>query len=407
MQSGDYTYIWQAQDWPHWRYDLAALAQALADVSRAQGVLMGRLADVGMAVREQASLSALTQDVIKTSEIEGEVLPAASVRSSMARRLGVDIGAIAPLDRHVEGVVDMVLDATANCNAALTRDRLLGWHAALFPTGYSGLAPIKVGSWRDDASGPMQVVSGPIGRQRVHFEAPPAAQLEAEMDRFINWANQHSPEEHPQTRRFAPGPPRGMRKLGGGPAFSHELPLIKAGLAHLWLVTLHPFDDGNGRIARAVGDLFLARADGSPQRFYSLSAQIQQERKAYYEILERTQKASLDVTEWLAWFLAALHRAVEQAQHTQDAVLAKTRFWQRWASTPAAPLNERQIKLLNRVLDGFEGKLTSSKWAAMAKCSADTALRDITALVARGMLRKSASGGGRNTCYELSDEGHV
>jgi Fic family protein len=373
MNGGDYTYIWQARDWPTWRYDLAALAQSLADVSRAQGLLMGRLADVGMALRDQANLSTLTEDVIKTSEIEGEQLNVESVRSSIARRLGVDIGALAPVDRHVEGVVEMVLDATANCNAAVTRDRLFGWHAALFPTGYSGLVRINVGGWRDDATGPMQVVSGPLGRQRVHFEAPPADRLQSETDRFISWAN----------------------------SASNEPPLIKAGLAHLWFVTLHPFDDGNGRIARAVGDLFLARADGSPQRFYSLSAQIQRERKAYYDILERTQKQSLDVTEWLAWFLETLHRAVDHAQHTPQAVLAKTRFWQRWAAPGCAPLNERQVKLVNRLLDGFEGKLTSSKWAAIAKCSPDTALRDITDLVNRGVLRKSDAGG-RSTSYELN-----
>ena len=373
MKSGDYTYIWQASDWPSWRYDLAALAQSLADVSRAQGLLMGRLADVGMALRDQASLSALTEDVIKTSEIEGEQLNVESVRSSIARRLGVDIGALAPVDRHVEGVVEMVLDATANCNAGVTRDRLFGWHAALFPTGYSGLVRINVGGWRDDTTGPMQVVSGPLGRQRMHFEAPPADRLQSETDRFINWAN----------------------------SASNEPPLIKAGLAHLWLITLHPFDDGNGRIARAAGDLFLARADGSPQRFYSLSAQIQRERKAYYDILERAQKQSLDVTEWLAWFLETLHRAVDQAQHTLDAVLAKTRFWQRWAAPGSAPLNERQVKLVNRLLDGFEGKLTSSKWASIAKCSPDTALRDITDLLARGVLRKSDAGG-RSTSYELT-----
>jgi len=371
MNGGDNIYIWQASDWPTWRFDLAALAQPLADVSRAQGLLMGRLADVGMALRDQASLSALTEDVIKTSEIEGEQLNVASVRSSIARRLGVDIGALATVDRDVEGVVEMVLDATANCNAPVTRDRLFGWHAALFPTGYSGLIRINVGGWRDDAKGPMRVVSGPRGRQRVHFEAPPADRLESETVRFLAWAN----------------------------SMSGEPPLIKAGLAHLWLVTLHPFDDGNGRIARAVGDLFLARADGSPQRFYSLSAQIQRERKAYYDILERTQKQSLDVTEWLAWFLDTLHRAVDQAQHTLDAVLAKTRFWHRWATTP---LNERQVKLLNRLLDGFEGKLTSSKWAAIAKCSPDTALRDVTDLLARGVLRKSDAGG-RSTSYELND----
>lgn len=371
MNSGDYNYIWQAIDWPSWHYDLASLASPLADVSRAQGLLLGRLADVGMALRDQASLAALTEDVIKTSEIEGERLDAESVRSSIARRLGVDIGALAPVDRHVEGVVEMVLDATARCEAALTKDRLFGWHAALFPTGYSGLAQIHVGAFRDDASGPMQVVSGPIGRQRVHFEAPPADRLDAEMTRFIEWVN----------------------------ASTADHPILKAGLAHLWFVTLHPFDDGNGRIARAIGDLLLARADGSPQRFYSLSAQIQRERRDYYDLLERTQKGSLDVTPWLKWFLENLAMAVNTAQHTLDAVLAKTRFWQRWATTP---LNERQVKLLNRLLDGFEGKLNSSKWAAIAKCSPDTALRDINELLTHGVLRKSAAGG-RSTSYELNE----
>lgn len=371
MNGGDNGYIWQAADWPAWRYDLAALAGPLAEVSGAQGLLLGRLADVGMGLRDQASLAALTEDVVKTSEIEGERLDVESVRSSIARRLGVDIGALAAVDRHVEGVVEMVLDATARCDAPVTRERLSGWHAALFPTGYSGLARIKVGGWRDDTNGPMQVVSGPVGRQRVHFEAPPADRLEAEMGRFIDWVD----------------------------GASNDPPLIRAGLGHLWFVTLHPFDDGNGRIARAVGDLLLARADGSAQRFYSLSAQIQRERKAYYEILERTQKGTLDVTAWLAWFLDTLHRAIDQAQHTLDAVLAKARFWQRVAGTP---MNERQVKLLNRLLDGFEGKLTSSKWAAIAGCSPDTALRDISDLLARGVLRKSVAGG-RSTSYELSE----
>ena len=371
MNSGDYKYIWQASDWPNWRFDLVSLAGPMADVSRAQGLLIGRLADVGVALRDQASLATLTEDVVKTSEIEGEQLKVESVRSSIARRLGVDIGALAPVDRDVEGVVEMVLDATANCYAPVSRERLFGWHASLFPTGHSGLSKIKVGGWRDDTGGTMQVVSDSIGRQRVHFEAPPADRLDIETSRFLDWLN----------------------------SASNEPPLLKAGLGHLWFVTLHPFDDGNGRIARAIGDLLLARADGSPQRFYSLSAQIQRERKAYYDILERTQKRSMDVTEWLAWFLATLHRAVDQAQHTLDAVLAKVRFWQRWATMP---LNERQVKLLNKLLDGFEGKLTSSKWAVIAKCSPDTALRDINDLVTRGVLRKNDAGG-RSTSYELND----
>jgi Fic family protein len=372
MRSGEKRYIWQADDWPHWRYDLPALTEPLAEVSRAQGVLLGRLADVGLALRDQASLVALTEDVVRTSEIEGEALNVESVRSSIARRRGVAIGAVAPADRHVEGVVEMVLDATLHSGAALSAERLWGWHAALFPTGYSGLSRIAIAQWRDDAAGPMQVVSGPIGRRKVHFEAPPATVLADETARFFAWANDGK---------------------SGEPA------LIKAGLAHLWLVTLHPFDDGNGRIARAVGDLFLARADGSPQRFYSLSAQIQRERKDYYDVLERTQKGSLDVTGWLLWFLGTLGRAVASAQIALDGVLLRARFWQRWAGTP---MNPRQVKLLRRLLDGFEGKLTSSKWAAIAKCSPDTALRDITQLMELGALKKSP-GGGRSTGYELAD----
>ncbi|ARP79864.1 cell filamentation protein Fic [Bordetella genomosp. 8] len=372
MNSGDYLYIWQGADWPAWRYDLAALAGPMDRVSRAQGLLLGRMADLDLALRDAASLGALTEDVVNTSEIEGEHLNVASVRSSIARRLGVDIGALAPVDRHVEGIVEMVLDATANHGAPLTAERLFAWHAALFPTGYSGLSKITTGGWRDDAHGPMQVVSGRVDRQRVHYEAPPAARLPKEMAGFLAWVNS---------------------------AAAGEPPLVRAGLGHLWFVTLHPFDDGNGRIARAVGDLLLARADGSPQRFYSLSAQIQRERKAYYDILEATQKGSMDVTAWLSWFLETLHAAVASAHGTVDAVLRKARFWQR---LPGARLNERQVKVLNRLLDGFEGKLTSGKWAALAKCSPDTALRDISELVQLGVLRRSQAGG-RSTSYELAD----
>lgn len=362
-------YVWQSPHWPRWHYDLAALAAPMAETTRQQGLLLGRLADLGMGFRNEASLAVLTEDVVKTSAIEGESLNVASVRSSVARRLGVDIGALAPSDRHVDGVVDMILDATSNARLPVDASRLFGWHAALFPTGYSGLSRIRVAAWRDDANGPMQVVSGPIGRQHVHYEAPPADRLEGEMARFLDWLN--GTDEDP--------------------------PLIKAGIGHLWFVTLHPFDDGNGRIARAIGDLLLARADGTPQRFYSLSAQIQRERKAYYDILERTQKGSLDITEWLAWFLTTLHAAVIQANKTLDRVLRKARFWQQAATVP---MNERQIKVLNRLLDGFEGKMTSAKWASIGKCSNDTALRDINELVQRGVLQKSAAGG-RSTSYEL------
>ena len=369
MNGGDKHYLWQRDDWPRWRYNHQRLAPLLAQVHQAQGHLLGRMHDMGMDLRDQATLRVLTEDVLKTSEIEGETLNPDSVRSSIARRLGVDIGALAPVDRHVDGVVDMVLDATQEHNTPLSAERLFGWHAALFPTGYSGLAKIRVGHWRDDAQGPMQVVSGPLHRQKVHYEAPPAQLLDAEMADFLSWFNGEQTDD----------------------------PVIQAGLAHLWLVSIHPFEDGNGRIARAVGDMALARAERSTQRYYSLSAQIQRERKAYYDRLEATQKGDMDVTDWLEWFLGVLRRAVEQAQQTLDTVLSKARFWQHWAGTP---LNDRQIKLLNQLLDGFDGKLTSSKWAAIAKCSQDTALRDITELLERNVLQKSAASG-RSTSYEL------
>jgi len=362
-------YLWQRPDWPQWRLDAAALAVPLAQVHRAQGHLAGSMAELGLAQRDQATLQALTQEVVTTSAIEGEALNLDVVRSSVARRLGVDIGALAPSDRHVDGVVDMVLNATQHHAEPLTAERLFGWHAALFPTGYSGHLRIKVGQWRNDAAGPMQVVSGPVGREKVHFEAPPATALPAETAAFMAWFNAPS----------------------AGDA------LIHAGLAHLWLVTLHPFDDGNGRISRAVGDMALARAEGTAQRFYSLSAQIQRERKQYYEQLEATQRGTLDVTPWLDWFLACLLRAVQGADGLLAGVLDKAQFWQRWAGTP---LNARQTLVLDRVLDGMEGKLTNAKWAAIGKCSADTALRDINDLLARGLLRR-VEGGGRSTGYQV------
>ncbi|MDP3857491.1 MAG: Fic family protein [Stagnimonas sp.] len=370
MNGGEYSFVWQRPDWPNWQFDLTRVAVPLAAVSRAQGELFGRLADVGLALRDQAALSALTEDVVQTSAIEGESLNAQSVRSSVARRLGVDIGALAPADRQVDGLVDMVLDATGASQAPLTAERLRGWHAALFPTGFSGLHQIEVGCWRSDAEGPMQVVSGPHQRQRVHFEAPPAARLDAEMQRFLAWAN----------------------------ADTGEPLLLKSGLAHLWFVTIHPFDDGNGRIARALGDLFLTRADGHAPRFYSLSAEIQRQRAAYYAVLERTQRGGLEVTEWLLWFLDTLGSAVLAAQQGLDAVLHKARFWRHWSGTP---MNARQIKLLNRLLDGYEGKLTSGRWARMADCSSDTALRDISELMRMGVLQPMP-GGGRSAGYELA-----
>jgi len=311
----------------------------------------------------------LTQEVITTSAIEGETLNLEAVRSSIARTLGVDIGALAPADRHVDGVVDMVLDASQQHAQTLTAERLFGWHAALFPTGFSGRLRIQVGTWRNDAAGPMQVVSGPVGREKVHFEAPPAHALSAQTAAFLDWFN---------------------AKPSGDA-------LVHAGLAHLWLMTLHPFDDGNGRISRAVGDMALARAEGSAQRFYSQSAQIQRERKQYYQQLEAAQRGTMDVTPWLEWFFACLLRAVQGADGLLAGVLDKAQFWQRWAGTP---LNARQISVLNRALDGMDGQLTNAKWAAIGKCSADTALRDINDLLARGVLRR-LEGGGRNTAYGL------
>lgn len=362
-------YIWQHPNWPNFTCDLARLAAPLASFRHAQGRLLGRMESLGFRLRDEAWLQTLTQDALKTSEIEGERLDSEQVRSSIARRLGLDIGALVPVDRHVEGIVEVMLDATRHYARPLTAERLLAWHGALFPTGRSGLAKIRVAAWRDDSAGPMQVVSGPIGRETVHYLAPPAERLDAEMHKFLPWLEQ-------------PG----------------ELDaVLKAGLAHLWLISLHPFDDGNGRIARAVADMALARSENTPQRFYSLSAQIEQERDSYYEILEQTQKGGLEVSEWLLWFLACLQNAVARAEVTLAAVLIRAGFWERFAGTR---MNERQIKVLNTMLDGFTGKLTTSKWAKLAKCSQDTAYRDILALIEMGALLKAESAG-RSTHYEL------
>lgn len=362
-------YIHQHRDWPQFRWSEKALANRLAAVRHRQGRLVGRMEALGFRFREEALLATLTEDVLKSSEIEGEALDKAQVRSSIARRLGLDVGALAPADRDVEGVVEMTLDATQRYEAPLTEERLFGWHAALFPTGRSGLSRITVGAWRSDKSGPMQVVSGPMGRERVHFEAPPARRLDAEVETFLAW-------------------------FEGSPDID---PVLKAGLAHLWFLTIHPFEDGNGRIARALADLALARSEQSPQRFYSMSAQIRSERNAYYEVLERSQRGGLEVTQWLAWFLDCLDRALDRAEGIYSRVLAKAGFWERHGQSD---LSERQRLVINRLLDGFEGKLTSSKWAALAKCSQDTALRDIEDLRRRGILTRDASGG-RSTGYSL------
>ncbi len=363
-------YIHQRKDWPAFRWDADALVPAVAKARQLQSHLLGRMAAVGFDLRSEANLETLILDVVRTSAIEGEVLDPAQVRSSLARRLGLDVSGAAPVDRNVEGMVEMMLDATQQADAKLTADRLFGWHAALFPAGRSGIYKILVGRWRDDSTGPMQVVSGAMGRERVHYEAPAAARLKGEMTAFLKWVNTE-------------------RSLD---------PLIKAGLAHFWFVNLHPFDDGNGRIARAIADLLLARSDGSPQRFYSMSAQIRTERKRYYAILERSQRGSLDVTEWLAWFMACLQRAIAASEETLSAVLNKHRFWQTHAKTI---LNPRQVKLLNKLLDGFEGNLTSSKYAKLTKTSQDTASRDIADLVAKKILKKGRAGG-RSTHFVLA-----
>ena len=364
------TYIHELSDWPKFTWSHEQIADQLAAVSRHQGRLIGRMEALGFPLRAEAVLQSLTEEVIKSSEIEGEVLDKEQVRSSIARRLGLDIGALAPVDRNVEGVVEMMLDATQGYDQPLTEERLFGWHAALFPTGRSGMTEITVGGWRTDKSDPVQVVSGPIGREKVHYEAPMTSRLKGEMRAFLKWFN-------------------------AGPNIDA---VLKAAVAHLWFVTVHPFEDGNGRIARAIADMALARSEESPRRFYSMSAQIRAERKGYYDILETTQKGDLDITAWLRWFLACLDRAFDGAEVTLASVLTKARFWETHANER---FNDRQRKVLNRVLDGFEGKLTNAKWAVLTKASSDTALRDIDDLVKRGILVKD-EGGGRSTSYSVA-----
>lgn len=363
-------YIWEKREWPSFRRDDSRLLEPLAAARLKQGRLLGMMARLGFDLKLEAQLEALTEEVMKSSEIEGEVLDRASVRSSVARRLGVRDAGVELADRRTEGVVEMMVDATQGHGATLTKKRLFAWQAALFPTGYSGLHRVRTGGWRDDANGPMQVVSGPVGRQRVHFQAPPADRLQAEMRPFLDWFNR---------RQEAEG-------------------LLRAAFAHLWFVTIHPFDDGNGRVARAIADMALAQSEGSGQRFYSMSSQIRKERSSYYDMLEETQKGGLDVTDWLVWFLGCLSRAIDGSEATFANVLRKADFWQRYAREA---FTERQKKVLNRRLDGFEGKLTTKKWASLGKCSVPTAQRDINELVARGILQRNP-GGSKNTSYDLS-----
>lgn len=363
-------YILELLDWPRFRWDANALSQPLAAAHMKEGRLLGRTERLGFDLRCEAELQAVTEEALKNAEIEGEILDRESVRSSVARRLGVPNAALAPEDRRAEGLVEMTLDATKNYAAALTRERLLAWQAALFPTGRSGLREIKLGGWRDDALGPMQVVSGGVGHQRIHYQAPPAAQVEAEMAAFLAWFNE-APE------------------IDG---------IVHAALAHLWFVTIHPFDDGNGRIARALADMSLARSENSPDRFYSLSSQIRRDRSDYYGSLERTEMGDLDVTAWLSWFIDCFSKALDAADQACAGVLRKADFWQRHSLTP---LNERQRTVLNRFLGEFEGKLTARKWAALAKCSMATAQRDLKDLVDRGLPIRN-EGGSKNTSYTIA-----
>lgn len=363
-------YIHEIPDWPNFTWNAQPLEKPLAEVRHRQGRLLGRMEALGFDLQAEATLRTLTADVVKSSAIEGEDLNADEVRSSIARRLGIDVGGYIPVGRDVDGIVEMMLDATQNYQTLLTAERLFGWHAALFPTGRSGLHRIAVGAWRPLEAGPMQVVSGPFGRERVHFEAPSADRLHNEMRRFLDWFNQDQPLD----------------------------PVLKAGLAHLWFVTIHPFEDGNGRIARAIADMALARADRTKNRFYSMSSQIEAERRDYYEQLEAQQHGTLDVTAWLTWFLACLDRALARADETLTAVTTKAKLWEiiNWR-----PVNERQRAIINRLIDGFQGNLTTSKYAKITKSSSDTALRDIRDLLTWGILVQNP-GGGRSTSYRLA-----
>lgn len=363
------TYVHEQPDWPRLTWAAEALAAPLARVRYKQGRLFGRMESFGFDVRSEASLTILTSDVVKSSAIEGESLDPAEVRSSIARKLGLDAGGLPRAGRDVEGIVEIMVDATQRFADPLSEERLCGWHAALFPTGWSGVGRISVGRWRTDSTGPMQVVSGPIGSERVHFEAPGAERLDVEMSRFISWFNAPSTDDL----------------------------VVRAGIAHFWFVTIHPFDDGNGRIARAIADLALARADGTSQRFYSMSSQIEAERKEYYFRLESAQRGDLDITRWLEWFLECLDRAIDRAEISLAAVMRRSLLW-RMANQ--RPVNDRQRLVINRLLDDFKGNLTTSKYAQLAKCSTDTALRDIRELVERGILVLNAAGG-RSTSYRL------
>lgn len=366
-------WIYEHQNWPNFTWDAEKLTSKLAQIRHSQGRLLGRMEGLGFELKREASLNILTDDVVNTSAIEGEKLNSEEVRSSIARHLGIDIAGLIPSSRNVEGIVEIMLNATREFNQPLTKERLWDWHAALFPTGRSGMHPIIVGHWRTLNTGPMQVVSGAIGREKIHFEAPSADKLEHEMNQFLRW-------------------------------FERDLeidPVLKAGIAHLWFVTIHPFEDGNGRIARAIADMALARADKIPDRFYSLSTQIAAERKEYYNELERQQRHSPEITHWLLWFLDCLGRSITSAEQTLANVIFKAKLWRKIS---LESINTRQRLILNRMLEAdFKGYINTSKYAKLAKCSTDTALRDILDLKSRGVLIQNP-GGGRSTSYRLSDD---
>ncbi len=363
-------YIYQSSGWPKFNWNIKALLILLGKVRNLQGKLIGKMEAIGFSLREEAMLETMTIDVIKSNEIEGEILDTKQVRSSIARKLGMDISGLVHSNRNVDGVVEMILDATQNYNEPLTKERICNWHAALFPSGRSGMHKITIADWRKDEKGPMQVVSGPLGKEKVHFQAPPAKNIDSEMTDFLNWFNNDIDIE----------------------------PVIKSGIAHFWFVTIHPFDDGNGRIARAIADMQLARTDKTNQRFYSMSAQVERQKKEYYQILEKTQKGSLDITNWLDWYLKCLIGALESTEEILAKVLTKAKFWEEHASTI---INNRQKVMINKLLDDFFGKLTTSKWSKINKCSQDTALRDIQDLIDKEILIKEP-GGGRSTSYNLN-----
>ncbi len=359
-------YIYEYSQWPEFTWDDKQISAILGKVRYLQGKIFGQMSSLGFSIREESILATLTLDVLKSSEIEGEILNYEQVRSSIARRLGLEYAGMVHVDRNVEGVVEMMLDATQRYDKLLDQERIFGWHAALFPTGWSGMHRIDIGRYRD---GEMQVVSGPMGKERVHYQAPTPEIVKAEMELFLDWFNRES-------------------KIDG---------VLKAAIAHFWFIIIHPFDDGNGRIARAMSDMLLARSEGSSQRFYSLSDQILTEKKVYYEILQKVQHSSGDITEWLDWFLNCMYRSLINTEETLSGVLYKTDFWEKYTEME---LNSRQRLMLNKLLDGFDGKLKTSKWAKITKCSVDTALRDIKDLIEKGILKQEESGG-RSTNYEL------